>query len=118
MLEPPDGDMTNRTMTGDSPHIGTGIVLYQIQHSHFTVWRFYSSFNFVCVPDEGFAVRQTLRKRAKKTCLAVAFWSNVRYTNAVRIIHCNQWPRMPDAYQRTQRSCNVSFSDHFLSQAK
>ncbi|GFU51943.1 hypothetical protein TNCV_3734481 [Trichonephila clavipes] len=39
MLDPPDCHMGNPNMTGDSPHTGTGIVMYQIQHSVLVGWR-------------------------------------------------------------------------------
>ncbi|GBN33208.1 hypothetical protein AVEN_104409-1 [Araneus ventricosus] len=58
--------MGNPDTTGDSPRTGTGIVLYQIQHSLLVVWCSYSSLTFLCVHDEESAVGQSLVQACKE----------------------------------------------------
>ncbi|GBN93553.1 hypothetical protein AVEN_206413-1 [Araneus ventricosus] len=67
MQDPPDCHMGNPDMTGDSPRTGTGIVLYQIQHSLLIVWHSYSSLTFLCIHDEGSVVGQSRVQACKDT---------------------------------------------------
>ncbi|GFU24505.1 hypothetical protein TNCV_2264641 [Trichonephila clavipes] len=60
LTHPPDYHMGNLDRKGDSLHIGTGIVLYQMQLSLLVVLARCFSLKFLCVYDEGSIVGQSL----------------------------------------------------------
>ncbi|GFW70424.1 hypothetical protein TNCV_4915441 [Trichonephila clavipes] len=86
MQDPPGGHMGNPNLTGDSPHDGAGIVLDPAQFPLCLTFLL-----FAYVPGTPGVERKT----------------------TVLLIYCYKLARMPDAYLRAQRSCDVP-SDYYV----
>ncbi|GFW37114.1 uncharacterized protein TNCV_5020121 [Trichonephila clavipes] len=114
MKDPSDFHMGNPDMTFDSSHIGTGIILYQIQYSLLVVWCSYSFLALLWVHDKRSTVGQSLVQACKEGVAGNLPPGNVKRTTDVRLVRCNRWFRMPDAHQQAQRACSDPSYYHFV----
>ncbi|GFY25868.1 hypothetical protein TNCV_1916181 [Trichonephila clavipes] len=87
--------MANPDVSCDIPNIDTGSVLYQIEHIPSVVSCSYTSLMFLCLYDEGYVVGQILYDSY------ISGFSGIETPKKLEIlVRCNQWFRIPEAYQR------------------